>query len=134
MTESKISIIPFQDHHQAGIDALMASIAGEYEETFFSQLKSMKEVALFPGQHYWVACAGNTVVGTAGLCRLADNRIELKQLFLHQQSRGKDVFTKKSFPATRSCFANTKHRIYFTWLGEIPNFFLKALLKCCKEE
>ncbi len=92
MGESQITIIPFRDHHQTGVDMLMASIAGEYEETIFSpQSKSMKEVALLPGHQYWVACVGNTVLGTIGLCRLPDHCIELKRLFLHHQSRGKGI-------------------------------------------
>lgn len=92
MAEPQIIILPFRDHHQPGIDGLMASIAEEYEETIFSpQSKSMKEVALWPGHHYWVACAGNAVLGTIGLCRLTDNCIELKRLFLHRQLRGKGI-------------------------------------------
>lgn len=92
MAEPQITIIPFQDHHQPDIDALMASIAEEYDEAIFSpQSKSMKEVSLLPGHRYWVACAGNTILGTVGLCVLGDNHIELKRLFLHQQSRGKGI-------------------------------------------
>jgi len=92
MKEPYIRIIPFEDHHQPGIDLLMASIAGEYDETIFSpQSKTMREASLFPGHYYWVACAGNTILGTVGLCTLGDRHVELKRLFLHHQSRGKGI-------------------------------------------
>lgn len=72
MTESKISIIPFQDHHQAGIDALMASIAGEYEETFFLTIKiherscSFSRPALLGSLHRKYSCGNSRIMQARG--------------------------------------------------------------------
>lgn len=92
MSLPSFTIIPFREHYQQPVDALMASIAGEFAENIFSpQSKSLTEVSHLPGHQYWLACDGDAVLGTIGLCRLQNDRAELKRLFLHQASRGKGI-------------------------------------------
>lgn len=88
----RFTIIPFQDKHQPDVDKLMQSIAEEYPENIFSaQYKTTKELSRLPEHSYWSACVGDTVVGTAGFCKLANKNMELKRMFLHKDFRGQGI-------------------------------------------
>ena len=92
MKELPFHIIPFQDSHQPDVDKLMSSIAEEYAENMFSaHYKTTKELSHLPEHQYWAACIDGTVVGTVGFCRLANNNIELKRMFLHKDFRGQGI-------------------------------------------
>jgi GNAT superfamily N-acetyltransferase len=92
MNRFEINISPFQFHHQADIDNLMATIAEEFIDNIFSaQSKTITEVSLLPTDKYWVAHTNDTVIGTIGFSALKDNNIVLKRMFLSKPFRGKGV-------------------------------------------
>lgn len=82
-----VVIIPFQPSHQPGVDALLKSIEEEYEEDFYSPGgKKMGELCLLPDRWYWVAIAGNKLIGTVGII-VQHEYATLKSMFLHIDNR-----------------------------------------------
>ncbi len=92
MTTSQVDIIPFEDHHQAGIDLLMIMIAKEFGGTIFSpQTTTIRELSLLHTNKYWVALTEGKVIGTIGLVTLKNNSIALKRMYLNPEFRGQGI-------------------------------------------
>jgi N-acetylglutamate synthase-like GNAT family acetyltransferase len=120
MATTPIEIIPFEDHHQPGIDIFMTALAKEFPENIFSpQFKKVKEVALLPGHKYWVAQAGDNVIGTAGLLTLAGNNAEFKRMFLDKKFRGQGI-AKTLLDTVINAAVNNK--VSWIFLGTMTQF------------
>jgi ribosomal protein S18 acetylase RimI-like enzyme len=88
MIRTSIHIVPFQISHQTGVDAMLLSIGEEFSENILSPAyKKMSEVYSLPGRRYWVAMAGDMVVGTVGIVAV-DSYAMLKAMFVHRDYRG----------------------------------------------
>lgn len=117
-----ITITDFDEQYQAGVDELLDSIQEEYAENIYGagSLK-MKDAARLPGRRYWVALAGDKVIGTVGIISLADNNAVLKSMMLHKDHRGggKDIAIRMMVTA----MAHAKQRGAATlYLGTMAQF------------
>jgi GNAT superfamily N-acetyltransferase len=82
-------VTEYDPAYQAGIDAMMAGIAQEYDQP----ISGPQSVKLFeahgrPNQRYWVALDDKRVVGTVGLVLLKGPNAVLKRMMTDKDYRG----------------------------------------------
>lgn len=86
---SDFQVVQYQPRYQTGIDEMMEGIAGEFQEPINGpQSTRLPEVFQLPGRRFWVALAGDRVVGTVGLELLSDGNAVLKRMMTDCQYRG----------------------------------------------
>jgi len=93
-----MEIIPFQPHHQPGIDAMMATMQHEFAESINSPTnKSIIESSAAPNQKFWVAVSGDMVGGSVGVYIINDDIGVLKRFFVAKEYRGKTGISQQLF-------------------------------------
>jgi N-acetylglutamate synthase-like GNAT family acetyltransferase len=118
----KVNIVPFKEHHQLGIDKLMEGVASEFAEQIYSpSSKKIIEVSQLPGRKYWVALAGEKVIGTVGFMSLENNCGALKSMMLDRVYRSSDTQIAKRLLQTVIDWA-LKQNISFLYLGTMYQF------------
>lgn len=82
-------MVEYQPCYQTAIDEMMEGIAGEFQEPINGpQSTRLPEVFQLPGRRFWVALAGDQVVGTVGLELLSGGNAVLKRMMTDRQYRG----------------------------------------------
>lgn len=111
-----ITIVPYQEIHQTGIDTMMAGIAEEFDEPIFS--KPSQPISV-PAQ-YWVALYNNEVIGTVAIVTTQEMAI-LKKMMLTKAFRGKGFGVSQLLLKTTVDWCRTNHfeQIY---LGTMAQF------------
>jgi N-acetylglutamate synthase-like GNAT family acetyltransferase len=96
LTRKKVRpIIPFQLHHQEGIDRLMLEIGNEFEEKMYSpDSKTISELSYDKKQKFWIALVEEIVIGTVGIALLENKNAALKRLMVAKEFRGSKNISK----------------------------------------
>lgn len=86
---SSIHVVDYHPAYQPAIDKMMDGIAVEFEEAITGPHSTrLPEVYGLPDRRYWVALAGEAVVGTSGLELLAHGNAVLKRMMTNKEFRG----------------------------------------------
>lgn len=121
MNHLPIEILSFQPSHQLAIDKMLNGIATEFPENIFSPAyKKIVDLYAFADRYYWVAMAGDIVVGTVGII-IVDGYAVLKAMFLDRSHRGghqkaAQRLLQKAVQQAVQCSADA------IWLGTMEQF------------
>lgn len=136
---AKIEILPFKTEHQNDIDAMMESIALEFEEPIFTKKsKKISDAFEAPNNKFWVAIDSDNVVGTIGLIKLMNKNMALKSMFVHKRYRAQGVSSLLLNYLINWARRNKYRQIYLGTMTQFvagQRFYEKnGFLKCDKTE
>ena len=115
-----MTIQPFRPNDEAGIDALIAKVASEYDEQIYPpDRRPLSEAAAEPGKHSWVCMKDDTVVGCIGVWLIDNSNCVLKSMFVETSRRGTGIANQLLDTATGWAVQHGAARMY---LGTMIQF------------
>jgi len=120
-------IVPYKDVHQNGIENMMHTIAGEFNEQITGNPTS--KTPIVPDK-YWVAIHNGVVIGTVGVLVVATDFGVLKKMILQKEFRGKETGISKKLLETviKWCMENKVSKLYLGTMNQFKaaqSFYIK---------
>jgi GNAT superfamily N-acetyltransferase len=124
--DSLIEIAPFQPHHAAGVVAVILPI----QQTEFSipvtleEQPDIQDIGAFylrGAGNFWVALAGDKVVGTLGLLDIGNGQAALRKMFVAAAHRGAGFSIARRLLDTLLAWCR-EHAVREVYLGTTSKF------------
>ncbi|MES2701126.1 MAG: GNAT family N-acetyltransferase [Bacteroidota bacterium] len=116
----QVTIVPFNAAvHQQGAELLLAGIAAEYPENFYS--RSSKLLPAGAVRYHWAAEASGILAGTVAVIIFPEGYAALKSMFLDKAFRGAELQVAARLLATALDKAR-EHKCHAMYLGTMQQF------------
>lgn len=122
----KLSVKSFQNEHLKGLTSLITHIQeGEFHLPLspeqHEELKNIPNAFQFGNGNYWIALDGERVIGSMAAFDIGHNELQLRDVFVHEEYRGKAKGVSRKLLDTVLSWAKER-AIEKIYLGTAPVF------------